>query len=94
MRSPVPGGGTVAKSFAGATTCGDPRKGQVETLRRGLAARAPVPPRAGALVGGAVLAVSTIAFFRVPLLPAIGDDLGLAPTTLSLVTTMFACRAA
>jgi MFS family permease len=63
---------------------------QVEALRRGLAARAPVPPRAGALVGGAVLAVSTIAFFRVPLLPAIGDDLRLAPTTLSLVTTMFA----
>lgn len=59
-------------------------------LRRRLRARAPLPLGAIALVGGGVLALSTTAFFRVSLLPAMGADLGLAPAMLSLVTTVFA----
>jgi MFS family permease len=42
-----------------------------------------------AVVGGAGLAISTIAFFRVPLLPSIGRDLALSPTLLSLFTVVF-----
>ncbi|MPZ87651.1 MAG: MFS transporter [Nitriliruptorales bacterium] len=42
------------------------------------------------LVGGGVLAISIAAFFRVPLLPMIGIDLGMSATQLGLVTTGFA----
>ena len=42
------------------------------------------------LVGGAVLAISMVAFFRVPLLPSIGRDLGMSAAQLGLVTTAFA----
>ena len=45
--------------------------------------------RAVAVVGAAMLAISAIAFFRVPLLPAIGRDLVLRPGVLSLVTVVF-----
>ena len=41
------------------------------------------------LVGAAVLAVSAVAFFRVPLLPSIGATLGVRPGLLSLVTVVF-----
>lgn len=43
----------------------------------------------GALVAAYVLALSTIAFFRVALLPAIGSDLVLRPGLVSLVTVVF-----
>lgn len=43
-----------------------------------------------ALVGTAVLVLSTTAFFRVPLLPEIGRDLTMSAGQLGLVTSMFA----
>lgn len=43
----------------------------------------------GALVAGAVLALGTVAFLRVALLPGIGHDLSLRPGLLSLVTVVF-----
>jgi predicted MFS family arabinose efflux permease len=42
------------------------------------------------LVGGAVLGISMLAFFRVPLLPAIGQELSMSAAQLGLVTTIFA----
>jgi MFS family permease len=42
------------------------------------------------IVGGSLLAVSAVGFFRVPLLPAMGAELAMNPTALSLVTTLFA----
>lgn len=42
------------------------------------------------LVGGGVLAISTSAFFRVSLLPDLGDALAMSPTALGLFTTVFA----
>jgi MFS family permease len=42
-----------------------------------------------AVVGGAGLAISTAAFFRIPLLPSIGRDLALRPALLSLITVVF-----
>ena len=41
------------------------------------------------LVGAAVLGVSSVAFFRVPLLPGIGVSLHIRPGLLSLVTVVF-----
>jgi MFS transporter, DHA1 family, multidrug resistance protein len=41
------------------------------------------------LIAGAVLAVSAVAFFRVPLLPEIGASLAIRPAVLSLVTVVF-----
>lgn len=41
------------------------------------------------LVAGAVLALGTVAFLRVALLPGIGHDLALRPGLLSLVTVVF-----
>lgn len=41
------------------------------------------------VVGAAALAISAVAFFRVPLLPSIGRDLVLRPGVLSLVTVVF-----
>lgn len=43
-----------------------------------------------ALVGGGVLALSIAAFFRVPLLPAIGRDLDMSAASLATITTVFA----
>jgi predicted MFS family arabinose efflux permease len=43
-----------------------------------------------ALVGAAVLVLSTTAFFRVPLLPEIGRDLTMSAGQLGLVTSMYA----
>jgi len=43
-----------------------------------------------ALVGAAVLVLSTTAFFRVPLLPDIGRELTMSVGRLGLVTSMFA----
>lgn len=43
-----------------------------------------------ALVGTAVLVLSTTAFFRVPLLPEIGRELTMSAGQLGLVTSMFA----
>lgn len=45
--------------------------------------------RAIAVVGGTALAISTVAFFRIPLLPSIGHALSLRPGLLSLVTAVF-----
>ncbi|MFA9444256.1 MFS transporter [Egicoccus sp. AB-alg6-2] len=42
------------------------------------------------LVGGVVLLISIGAFFRVPLLPSIGDELSMSPGQLGLITTVFA----
>lgn len=42
------------------------------------------------LVGGAVMAISIAAFFRVPLLPSMGAELGMTPSQLGLITTFFA----
>jgi MFS transporter, DHA1 family, multidrug resistance protein len=42
------------------------------------------------LIGGVVLAISVGAFFRVPLLPAIGADLSMSASQLGLITTVFA----
>lgn len=42
------------------------------------------------VVGVAILAISTTAFFRISLLPAIGDDLRMSAGELSLITTVFA----
>jgi MFS family permease len=50
--------------------------------------RAPLRGPAAA-VAGAVLALGTVAFFRVALLPGIGHDLSLRPGLLSLVTVAF-----
>ena len=36
-----------------------------------------------------MLLLSTVAWFRVPLLPAIGDDLGMSPTALGWAVTLF-----
>ncbi|MPZ88231.1 MAG: hypothetical protein GEU81_09180, partial [Nitriliruptorales bacterium] len=47
----------------------------------------PSTRRSMLLVGGGVLAISIAAFFRVPLLPMIGIDLGMSATQLGLVTT-------
>lgn len=58
----------------------------LERLRRA----APLPLRAMGVVGGAVFAISTLAFFRVPLLPDMGAELGLSPSVLGLVATVFA----
>lgn len=44
---------------------------------------------AAAAVAAVVLALSTVAFFRVALLPAIGSDLVLRPGLLSLLTVVF-----
>lgn len=41
------------------------------------------------LVGGVVLAISVGAFFRVPLLPAIGEELAMSAADLGLITTLF-----
>ena len=49
-----------------------------------------VPQKALYLVGFGVLAVSTVAFFRVPLLPSIGRDLSMSAADLSVITTVFA----
>ncbi len=49
-----------------------------------------VPLRGVLLVGGAVLVITTLAFFRVPLLPAIGADLQMTAGGLGLLTTFFA----
>ena len=43
-----------------------------------------------ALVAGGVLALSVAAFFRVPLLPEIGRDLGMSASGLATITTVFA----
>jgi MFS family permease len=43
-----------------------------------------------ALVGGVVLTISIGAFFRVPLLPSIGDELSMSAAQLGLITTVFA----
>lgn len=51
---------------------------------RGVSLRSPP-----ALVAGAVLALGTVAFLRVALLPGIGHDLSLRPGLLSLVTVVF-----
>jgi DHA1 family multidrug resistance protein-like MFS transporter len=45
--------------------------------------------RAATVVAGVVLVLSTVAFFRVALLPAIGADLALRPGLISLVTVAF-----
>jgi MFS family permease len=42
------------------------------------------------VVGVAMLAISTTAFFRISLLPEIGDDLRMSAGQLSLITTVFA----
>jgi predicted MFS family arabinose efflux permease len=52
------------------------------------ASRVPVGLLAG--VGVAVLVLSTVAFFRVPLLPEIGRDLSMSATQLGIITSMFA----
>ena len=49
-----------------------------------------LPTRGMLVVGGFVLAISVAAFFRVPLLPTIGEELALSPTDLGLLTTVFA----
>ena len=49
-----------------------------------------LPRREMALVGGVVLLVSIGAFHRVPLLPAMGDELSMSPGLLGLITTVFA----
>lgn len=41
------------------------------------------------VVGTAVLAISVAAFFRVPLLPTVGSDLGMSVGQLGLITTLF-----
>ena len=41
-------------------------------------------------VGAAVMTVTALAFFRVPILPAIGDDLNMSTTQLGLMTTVYA----
>ena len=52
--------------------------------------RSTSPYRGLALVGVAVLVLSTTAFFRVPLLPDIGRDLEMTAAQLGLITSMFA----
>lgn len=42
------------------------------------------------LVGAAVFAISTLAFFRVPLLPSIGRELSMSAAQLGMITTVFA----
>ncbi len=41
-------------------------------------------------VGAAVMTMTALAFFRVPILPAIGDDLHMSTTQLGLMTTVYA----
>lgn len=55
---------------------------QVEPVR--------APARQMLLVGGLVLAISVAAFFRVPILPSVGADLGMTAGQLGLITTVFA----
>jgi MFS family permease len=50
---------------------------------------APLPLGAMVLVGTGLLAISTFAFFRVSLLPSIGDALSLSPSELGVLTTVF-----
>lgn len=52
--------------------------------------RLPASARGLAIVGGAVLAVSTTAFLRVSLLPLIGATFAMTPAALGLLTTAFA----
>ena len=56
--------------------------GQAERIRH--------PTRGMLIIGGMVLAISVAAFFRVPLLPSIGKELGMTTGQLGLVTTTFA----
>lgn len=49
-----------------------------------------LPTREMLVVGGVVLAISVAAFFRVPLLPTVGGELGLSAAQLGLITTVFA----
>jgi len=60
--------------------------GQAPQLR---ADDAPLPLGAMLLVGTGILAISTLAFFRVSLLPSIGDSLSLSPSELGVLTTVF-----
>ncbi|MGH8874033.1 MAG: MFS transporter [Acidimicrobiia bacterium] len=50
------------------------------------------PEQAGAfaLVGLAVLVISSVAFFRVPILPSLGADLHMSTVQLGAITTVFA----
>jgi MFS family permease len=43
-----------------------------------------------AVVGGGVLLTSIAAFFRVPILPSLGQELAMGPAELGLITTVFA----
>jgi len=49
-----------------------------------------VPPLHLTVVGGAVLLTSIAAFFRVPILPSLGEELSMGPAELGLITTVFA----
>lgn len=64
--------------------------GYAEKLRRSAHGLAPVRPAALLVVGGSVLAVAAVGYFRVPLLPAMGAGLTMNATALSLVTTLYA----
>ncbi|MBO0826892.1 MAG: MFS transporter [Streptosporangiales bacterium] len=67
-----------------------PAAGYGEKLRRSAHGLADVPPSALLVVGGSVLAVAAVGYFRVPLLPGMGADLTMNATALSLVTTLYA----
>ena len=59
-------------------------------LRTRIQATLKVPLGEAALIGVAVFGITTTAFFRVPLLPAIGSELSMSAGDLGLLTTFFA----
>lgn len=59
-------------------------------MRTRLQATLNVPLTEAALIGAAVLGITMAAFFRVPLLPAIGSELSMSAGDLGLFTTFFA----
>ena len=61
-----------------------------DPLRTRLQATLNVPLAEVALIGAAVLGITMAAFFRVPLLPAIGSELSMSAGDLGLLTTFFA----
>lgn len=69
-----------------ARTEGRPTASLTDRLR----AAAPLPLGPMLTVACAVFAISTLAFFRVPLLPDIGRELSLSPSVLGLFATVFA----
>ena len=60
------------------------------SLRTRIQATLKVPLGEAALIGVAVFGITTTAFFRVPLLPAIGSELSMSAGDLGLLTTFFA----